>query len=67
MAQIQHCHCHGVDSIPGLGTSACHEYGQKRKKKYIIAYHSGPPGIKTWFSFFIDDCVTCCFPNNHYM
>lgn len=32
MAQIQHCHCHGVDSIPGLGTSACHECSQNQRE-----------------------------------
>ena len=37
--KIWHCHCIGpghccgVDLVPSLGTSTCHEYSQKGKKK----------------------------------
>ena len=37
--RILHCHCSssgrccGAGSIPGPGTFACHEHGQKKKKK----------------------------------
>ena len=31
--RIRHCHSCGSNSIPGLGTSICHGYGWKRKKK----------------------------------
>ena len=30
---IQHCHCCGAGSIPGLGTSSCHGHGQNKKQK----------------------------------
>ena len=39
--RIWHCHCYGsgyccgIGSVPGLGTSACCRYGQKRKKKKL--------------------------------
>ena len=26
-------HCYGTGLIPGLGTSACHEYGKERKRE----------------------------------
>ena len=39
--QCHHCnslgHCHGKGLIPGLGTSTCHRYGQKKKKKKDFA------------------------------
>ena len=31
--RIRRCHCCGVGSIPGLGTSACQGCGQKIEKK----------------------------------
>ena len=43
--RIQHCHCNGLGYccgmglIPGLGTSACPRYGQKKSPKLEI--HSG--------------------------
>ena len=32
--RIQSCHCYGAGSIPGLGTSRCHGYGQKHNKAH---------------------------------
>ena len=31
--RIWHCHCSGLGSVPGLGTSTCHRHNQKRKEK----------------------------------
>ena len=33
LLRIQYCHCCGLGSIPGPGTSACHGQGQKNKNK----------------------------------
>ena len=33
----QKCHCYGLGSIPGLGTSACHKNGQKKRKKKSLS------------------------------
>ena len=32
--RIQHCHCCGMGSIPGLGTFACCRHSPKEKKKF---------------------------------
>ena len=36
--RVRHCHCCDSVSIPGLGTSTCHEDGQKKKKMYILTW-----------------------------
>ena len=35
--RIQHCHCCGTGSVPGLGISTCHRH--VRKKKSLIDRH----------------------------
>ena len=34
--RTQRCHCSGLGSMPGLGTSACCRHRQKKKKKWSL-------------------------------
>lgn len=49
--RFRHCHWDGRGSIPGPGTSACHQHSQKRKSYHGSQLNSVKPGHETESSF----------------